>query len=90
MDPYDPARGLIRRVLFVACSDAVARELKGVIGDRDGFVLERYEHFLSRLYSPPPSAPPISSAPPKAKGKSSARDLARMRWPMRWAEWPPS
>lgn len=80
MDPYEPESALIRRVLFVACSDAVARELKGIIGKQEGFILERYEHFLSRLYSPGASAStsqasssatatPSSGTSAKTKGK---------------------
>ena len=69
MDSYDPAQALIRRVIFVACSDAVARELRAIIGKREGFVLERYEHFFSRLYSPAPAAP----APAASKRAAATR-----------------
>lgn len=44
---------LIHRVLFVACSDAVGKDLAEVIEKRSGFVLETYSHFVNGLFPNP-------------------------------------
>ncbi|MBI4404037.1 MAG: hypothetical protein HY537_07745 [Deltaproteobacteria bacterium] len=42
---------LIHKVLFVAASDAVGKDLAEIIGKRAGFLLETYLHFRGRLYA---------------------------------------
>jgi hypothetical protein len=73
MDPYgDPPKGIIQKVLFVACSDPIARDIKAVIGKRPGFLIERYEHFLGRFYVPSAKATAAAPVPrPESQGTGS-------------------
>lgn len=42
----------IQKVIFIACHDALGKDLAEIINERKGFFLETYSHFLKRLYSP--------------------------------------
>ena len=50
------SRPLLHKVLFVGGNDRVYRDLKDVLGERRGFWLESYGHFLGRLFPPAPAA----------------------------------
>jgi hypothetical protein len=44
------SRPLIHRVIWTGFSDRVYQDLKSVAGKTDGFIIESYSHFLSKLW----------------------------------------
>lgn len=51
MSRHNPKNALIHKVLFVACTDAIGKELAEVLRLRADFILEPYEYFLGKLFS---------------------------------------
>lgn len=49
---FQSYRPLLNKVLFVACVDALGKDLSEIIHGKEGFLLENYSHFLRRLYRP--------------------------------------